>query len=844
MAALFNSVKSRGVAILVAEFLAVFVLGIAFHWLLVGSPERKHEGDGATAVTADATQWTCSMHPQIRRNGSGDCPLCGMDLIPVTVTSGGIRTLTISPESRALMDIQTAPVERKYVTAKISAVGKVEYDETRLGHITAWVPGRLDRLYVDYTGIKVKKGDHMAYIYSPELYSAQEELIQALRFRSENPPSRFSSMIDLVAAAREKLRLLGLTEEQVKQIEKQKKPSDHLTTYAPLGGIVIEKLKQEGDYVKTGERIYTVADLSQVWVQLDVYESDLVWLRYGQKVVFSTEAYPGEKFVGKIAFIQPVLNDRTRTIKLRVNVENAEGKLTPEMFVRGMIHSKVAAGGRVMDPDLAGKWISPMHPEIVKDEPGNCDICGMPLVRAESLGYISADSDLLGAPLVIPVSAALVTGKRAIVYVASPSRDPRLDRAYDAAADAMKEKDVDAMRAALKSLEQAAGVTGDQPLTPMSTRIWAEITAELAEKAAEGKTVETAAAAQSVFNRVSETMDRLREQFASPDQPTFNGREIVLGPRAGDYYLVRHGLAEGELVVVHGNFKIDSEIQIQAKPSMMTPEGGGGGGHDHGDHGGKADSKGGSEGTSEGGKLPEMLLAQLQRLDIAHQMVKTSIETKDLTKVRAAFAGFGDILAAVKGRMFHDHASMVWKEFSMLLGNDAFEGQEADDLAHANKIVALLDRHMERLRDQLGLSRLGHGSHDAMPVIAPLAFQQQLGKVYLAYLPMQDALASDSFPKAQKLIAKLHAALISVDAGLLEGAAAAEAWTKERSNLAKVIGGMQAAKEIQSLRSDFSLLSDEVSVLAARFGFGEVGSVYQLECPMAFKGRGAIWLQC
>jgi len=433
----------------------------------------------------DVTDWTCSMHPQIHRDKPGKCPICGMDLIPVKKSAGdgglSSRTLAVTPEARALMNVQTVPVERKFVTAEVRLVGKVSYDETLLGYITARVAGRLDRLYVDYTGVTVNKGEHMYSIYSPELYYAQEELIQSVQTARQRGAAEEIGGLSVVSMAREKLRLIGLTDQQIAEIERQNKPTDHVTFYAPMGGIVIEKLRKEGDYVKTGERIYTIADLSQVWVMLDAYESDLVWLRYGQEVTFSTEAYPGDEFVGRISFIQPVLDDMTRTVKVRVNVPNPEGKLKPEMFVRGIVRSQVADGGRVIDPDLAGKWICPMHPEVVKDGPGVCDLCGMDLVSAESLGYPAPNAGEGEPPLVIPKSAALVTGKRAVVYVELPNTD----------------------------------------------------------------------------------------------QPTYEGREVVLGPQAGDYYLVRSGLKAGELVVTNGAFKIDSEIQIQARPSMMLPEGAG-----------------------------------------------------------------------------------------------------------------------------------------------------------------------------------------------------------------------------------------------------------------------------
>ena len=452
------------------------------------------------AEEPQATTWTCSMHPQIKLPKPGKCPICFMDLIPLDSgddDDGGPRELSVSENSAKLMEIETAPVERRFVTADVRMVGKIDYDETRVSHITAWVPGRLDRLFVDYTGVPVKKGDHMVSIYSPELLSAQEELLQAVNATKELERSDVSIVRETteatVVATREKLRLWGLTLEQIREIEQRGKADDHVTIYAPAGGIVVHKDAQEGMYVNTGSRIYTIADLSRVWVNLDAYESDLAWLRYGQQVQFTTESHPGEIFTGTISFIHPVLNEATRTVKVRVNVPNDSGRLRPGMFVRAIAAAAVATEGRIVDAALAGKWISPMHPEIVKDGPGACDVCGMPLVRAESLGYVGSEPADEDKPLVIPASAPLLTGKRAVVYVEVPGKE----------------------------------------------------------------------------------------------KPTFEGREILLGPRAGDYYLVKQGLSEGERVVVKGSFKLDAELQIRAKPSMMTPQGGGGGGgHVH--HGGGA----------------------------------------------------------------------------------------------------------------------------------------------------------------------------------------------------------------------------------------------------------------
>ena len=459
---------------LVLVIIIAFILGY-----IVNSLTHKH------TKQAVSQKWYCSMDPEIIRDKPGRCPKCGMDLIPLTISSAaeiGPRELVISEEAAKLMEIATSVVQRKFVTNEIRMVGKIDYDETRVKNITAWVPGRIDRLYVDFTGITVNKGDHMVYLYSPQLISAQAELLQASKaagnIKAGTSDLVRRSTLATLEATREKLRLLGLDAEQIENIESSGKPQTHITINSPIGGIVIHKNATEGMYVDTGTGIYTVADLSRLWAKLDSYESDLPWIRYGQEVEFTTQAYPGQVFKGTISFIDPVLNDKTRTVKVRVNVSNTDGRLKPDMFVRAVVRAKVAQSGIVMAPEMAGKWICPMHPAVVSDNAGQCDICEMDLVTTESLGYVKADLPD-EAPLVIPASAPLITGKRAVVYVRLPD-------------------------------------------TP---------------------------------------------------RPTFEGREVVLGPRAGDYYIVESGLQEGEIVVTNGNFKIDSAMQIQAKPSMMNPEG-------------------------------------------------------------------------------------------------------------------------------------------------------------------------------------------------------------------------------------------------------------------------------
>ena len=419
------------------------------------------------------------MHPQIQLPDPGRCPMCDMDLIPQTTDDGhdpAERVLELSEAARRLARVRTVAVERRPVTVEVRMAGKIDYDETRIGDITSYVPGRLERLYVDYTGVTVNQGDHMVDIYSPELLAAQEELLQAIRARDALADSALAIMRDTaeltVGSAREKLRLWGLLPQQIAEIERRGTSGEAITLYSPMTGVVIEKHANQGMYVETGSRIYTIADLLHLWARLEAYESDMAWIHLGQAVEFATDAYPGAVFKGRISFIDPVVDPKTRTVRLRVNLSNSDLRLKPGMLVRAVVKGQFAGAGRVFDPYLAGKWISPMHPEVVKDGPGECDICGMPLVPAEELGYVSTPSGG-EAPLVIPATAPLITGKRAVVYVADPTAD----------------------------------------------------------------------------------------------RPTYEGREVTLGPKAGTEYIVNEGLREGERVVVEGNFKIDSALQIQAKPA-------------------------------------------------------------------------------------------------------------------------------------------------------------------------------------------------------------------------------------------------------------------------------------
>ncbi|MDP6461131.1 MAG: efflux RND transporter periplasmic adaptor subunit, partial [Gemmatimonadota bacterium] len=307
----------RPVGKLVGIALVLFVAGILVGraWLAPSSPapgtHEGHEQEEAAEV------WTCSMHPQVRLPSPGKCPICRMDLVQVESGAAGedgdAPRLEMSEAARVLAEIETAPVVRDRPRLEIRMTGKAEVDETRVHALSARVAGRLDRMFVDYTGLPVRAGDHLAEIYSPELLAAQEELLQVVASRGALSGESTGLLSDTatatVEAAREKLRLYGLTEEQIKGIERRGETEDHVTLFADHGGIVIEKNAVVGDYVRTGTTIYRIADLSRLWVVLDAHESDLAWLRSGQEVEFDAESLPGRIFTGRVSFIAPAVEE-------------------------------------------------------------------------------------------------------------------------------------------------------------------------------------------------------------------------------------------------------------------------------------------------------------------------------------------------------------------------------------------------------------------------------------------------------------------------------------------------------------------------------------------------------
>jgi len=304
---------------------------------------------------------------------------------------------------------------------EIRLLGKIKPDERLLNTQAVHVPGRIEKLYVNFTGEKIAKGQRIAKIYSPELVTAQKELFEAIKSKATYP--------ELYQASKNKLKLWKLTDNQIENIEKNGEVVEDIDVLADYSGIVMKRNVELGDYVKEGMPMFDVADLSSVWIMFEAYETDIPWIHQGDKVSFTVQGESGNAYNGKVNYIDPFVDAQTRIAKVRVQVTNPQLKLLPEMYANGVIKA-----------DLKG----------------------------------------LNNEIVIPKSAVLWTGKRAVVYVKVPNRE----------------------------------------------------------------------------------------------MTSFIYREIILGEDVGEFYVVKKGLEEGEIIATNGVFRIDASAQLSSKKSMMNPEGG------------------------------------------------------------------------------------------------------------------------------------------------------------------------------------------------------------------------------------------------------------------------------
>jgi len=334
--------------------IAAVLVGVGAGYLIFGGAEAEQQehvhAEPVEEAAGSETIWTCSMHPQIRQEEPGLCPICEMDLIPLDdMQSDNPLVLEMTQSAVKLANLQTTVVgQRGKAEATLRLTGKIKADERRVASQVAHVPGRIEELFVTFTGEPVQKGQQLARIYSPELITAQRELLEALKIQDTNP--------QLAEAARKKLRYWRIPEETIQEIIDSGAVQETVTIYAETGGIVQERYVSVGDYVKEGEVLFELVDLSRLWVLFDAYEDDLSVVKVGDRVEFTTPALPDQTFSSRVTFIDPMIDPETRTAQLRAEVYNRGGQLKPEMFVRGTVLSTARAKEGLLAPKTAVLW--------------------------------------------------------------------------------------------------------------------------------------------------------------------------------------------------------------------------------------------------------------------------------------------------------------------------------------------------------------------------------------------------------------------------------------------------------------------------------------------------------
>lgn len=395
------------------------------HWMLLAVafmaglaargvwPRGRTSAPDAPAAAAAVAEWTCSMHPQIRQPEKGRCPLCGMDLVPVGAAGAdpGPRAIAMSADARERARIEIAEAVRGPAIETLRLAGILAYDDTRRRAVSLAAEAQIRKLYVNTPGLAVAAGAPLAELYSPEVFAAAQELVAV---RGSTPAA--------ANAARRKLALLGVSPDQIDAIARAERAPETFTVTSPIDGVILSVDVREGDRMMPGSRLIEVADSTVLWVQLDVYERHVAHVRTGQRLTVTLDALPGETFGATVTFVPPELDPMTRSLKVRAELPNPDGRLKPGLLARALLETPIT------------------------------------------------DDAVL-----VPASAVLWTGARALVFVQRPD-DPAI----------------------------------------------------------------------------------------------FEGRVVLLGPRAGDRYVVREGIAAGERVAARGALRIDSTLQLFGKPSMMS----------------------------------------------------------------------------------------------------------------------------------------------------------------------------------------------------------------------------------------------------------------------------------
>lgn len=565
-----------------------------------GSVPMMAASDGAKTIR----YWTCVMHPTVKMPEPGSCPVCKMDLIPIYEGSG----LELTERQKALIPVRTEPVAFREVSREIRTVGVLDYNETRMAYASTRISGWIEDLHIDFTGIKVRKGDELLSIYSPELVTAQEEYLTALKSIEELQNTEYAelrkSVERTVTAAKSKLELSGLTLNQIEGIRDRGEVSTTLPLYAPIAGTVVHMNVGQGQHVNKGMNLYRIADLSSLWIMADVYEYELPWIYMGQAVEITAQSMPGLKFPGKVTYIYPFFETQTRTQKVQIEVANPTGQLRPGMYVTLQIKPTLAEiytqGAISKDPyacpmhpwitsehpaeceicgmdlepthsdvvgaesasETEGKWVCPMHPEEQSDEFGECSICGMDLVEKAK---VSAPTETAASVWTCPMHPQIEQsefGECSICGMDLVEKQSTAAHSHVHGPMAPSPMGIDQPPLIFKYVcpdhpDEYATVPGVCPHDGKPLRMTGEVL-----------TVPKSAVINTGLRKIV---------FVDRGESGYEQVEVEVGPEAWGtsddsetkrrYYPVVSGLTPGDRVVTHGNFLIDSQTQLTGSAS-------------------------------------------------------------------------------------------------------------------------------------------------------------------------------------------------------------------------------------------------------------------------------------
>jgi Cu(I)/Ag(I) efflux system membrane fusion protein len=380
------STRRFGPLVLALTLLLGLAAGVGGAALVLRGKNPPAPADGATAHAH--TTYVCPMHPSITSDKPGECPICGMQLVAASQPSAerkilfyrspmdpkqtshtprkdemgmdyvpvysdeiggvpsaaGMATVGIDPQRQQLIGLRTAPVTEGPVGGSWRTVGRIAVDETRVHHVSLKFSGFIEQVFVDFVGKQVRAGEPLFSIYSPEVASAEQEYLLALRTRASLGAGAAQAGEDLVSAARERLKLWDIPEAELRRLERTGKAQRTVTLYTPMSGVVTKKDAVMGHRVAEGDMPYEITDLSQVWVLADAYESDLGRVKLGMLASLTLQAFPGKEFRGKVIFLDPILDPKTRTAKVRLAFPNPTGELRPEMFGEVTLRTPARSG--------------------------------------------------------------------------------------------------------------------------------------------------------------------------------------------------------------------------------------------------------------------------------------------------------------------------------------------------------------------------------------------------------------------------------------------------------------------------------------------------------------------